>query len=170
MLCHPNLLHHLGYSMNENSLLVLHLSFEKRTLRNILATNRASLSWDNQITIYVEAARELAVPHVRRHQWGLFHTSRTWTFVVLSASNTSLPSTPSPPFKTNELDCHSVSGKAFQDLLDFGNSPTPYSQWTLRLAHTQIFGNKLNAITSRTSIQQWTQRFIEVRSIFLTSS
>ncbi|KAL6277051.1 hypothetical protein ACE6H2_020652 [Prunus campanulata] len=63
MLCHPNLLHPLGYTMDENSLLVVHPSFEMRTLRNILTTNRGSLSCDDRITISVEAARGLAILH-----------------------------------------------------------------------------------------------------------
>ncbi|BFG35351.1 hypothetical protein CerSpe_216250 [Prunus speciosa] len=63
MLCHPNLLHPLGYVMDENSRLVVHPSFERKTLKNILITNRGSLLWDNCITISVEAARGLAVLH-----------------------------------------------------------------------------------------------------------
>ncbi|PQQ09790.1 Protein kinase catalytic domain-containing protein [Prunus yedoensis var. nudiflora] len=63
MLCHPNLLHPLGYVMDENSRLVVHPSFERKTSRNILITNRGSLLWDNCITIFVEAARGLAVLH-----------------------------------------------------------------------------------------------------------
>ncbi|PQQ03940.1 hypothetical protein Pyn_33419 [Prunus yedoensis var. nudiflora] len=77
MLCHPNLLHPLEYVMDENSLLVIHLSFERRTLRNMLTTNRSNLSWDNRITISVEVARGLVVLYGESPPVGLFGASRT---------------------------------------------------------------------------------------------